>query len=159
MKGSGRRIAVTGVVSVLALAGMAAAAGPRDFAVGAAQGVPGAFGTDSIRVSAHAKKQGGARGTMLLIRRGTPQGTVRVRATVYCIAVSGNLARVSGKVRRSTSALFPTGSDLTFEIQDNGPPGAGTPDAFSFGTNGNCTAVAGSFGNVTRGNLRVYDAA
>jgi hypothetical protein len=157
MLSSGRRITVAIIVVLLGLSGSAGAAGVRDYAVGAATGVPGAFGTDSIRISAHATKQG-AKGAMLLVRRGTPQGTVRVRAAVECIAVSGNLARVSGTITRTTSALFPVGSDLTFEIQDNGAPGGGTRDAFSFGTNGDCTAVAGSFGTVTRGNLHVYDA-
>jgi hypothetical protein len=156
MKGLG--VAVSVSLSLLALAGSAdGASTSRDFAVGAGTGIPGMFGTDSIRLAAH-QTSAGARGRLLLLRRGTPQGDVKVRADVYCIAVSGNLARVSGTVKKSNSAFFPIGSDLTFEIQDNGPPGRGTPDAFSFGTNGGCTAVSGSFGTVSRGNLTVHDA-
>jgi hypothetical protein len=157
MRGRSLRIAAVTGAGLAVLAGAAVAAGHRDFAVGHAVGVPGAFGTDSILVVAR-QHGAGARGHLVLVRRGTPQGTVRVRAKVYCLTVSGNLARVSGTVRRSNSAAFPKDSDLTFELQDNGKPKGGTPDAFSFGTNANCTAVAGSFGVVTRGNLRVHDA-
>lgn len=157
MRGTSVRIAAATGAGLAVIAGTAGAAGHRDFALGHAVGVPGAFGTDSILVAAR-QHGSGAHGHLALVRRGTPQGTVRVHAAVYCLVVSGNLARVSGKVKQSNSAAFPKGSDLTFELQDNGKPQGGTPDAFSFGTNGACTAVAASFGVVTRGNLRVHDA-
>jgi hypothetical protein len=163
MKGVCRTVSLA-LVAALSIAGAAGAShessagggNPRDFAVGSGTGVAGAFGTDHINFSAHGT--GSAKGQMTLQRKNTPQGNVLVKADVHCLEVSGNLARMSGTIKKSNSAFFPEGGPLTFEVQDNDQAPVPAPDAFSFSQTDDCAPVAGSFGVVEHGNFVVHDA-
>lgn len=56
---------------------------------------------------------------------------VRVHGSVECVTVSGNKARVGGRVRHSTFDAIPAGSMLTWSVTDNGEGGKAKPDTAS----------------------------
>lgn len=55
---------------------------------------------------------------------------IRAHGDVECLRVNGNKAHIAGRVTQSTfEAGIPTGSELTWNVTDNGEPGTGRDTA------------------------------
>jgi hypothetical protein len=95
-------------------------------------------------------------------------GGIRWHGTLDCLSVSGNVATMSGVVTDispSTPPFFVVGSNILFQVVDNGHGQSGTPDdislTFFFGTgagnNPGCTGF-GTFATtpIAHGNVSVH---
>ena len=98
----------------------------------------------------------------------TCNGEGHIKATVTCVAVSGNNAEVRGQITEQSGSLgsqfFPPGETvLVTDVQDNGNPSSGIPDTITqrvdaTGTELNCTAPLGpQLFTVDNGNITVRD--
>ena len=111
-----------------AVASNGAGGGPRDFAVGSAKNHLGDVPTFPIqlRVSAHGSETavtGHVRGS------GDVGGEFRVAGHVTCLRVEGKRASIKYRFEHAEGSLAPfeAGGVQVF-VEDNGPPGGGTPD-------------------------------
>jgi hypothetical protein len=94
------------------------------------------------------------------IRGATFLGPADVQGHVICLTVSGNTAHVGFEFEKGSSPSFPTFNFGSFDVEDNGPPGSGLPDRFTFTGAGVsaafiCNLQTSPFNNVVHGNIVV----
>lgn len=112
-----------GVTAALALgmSSTAVAAGPFAQTSGAGK----TTGGNDFNFTAHAGPSGPV-GQMHLTNSAGSSAVARVT----CVSTLGSDATLAGIISRGDSPTFPPGAALIFQVEDNGPPGQGTPDLF-----------------------------
>ncbi len=122
------RIAVVALVAAaLSMTAVASGVPNEDSVAGQIQRLSASGDPLTVRVNAKSGPQGeDAQGMFRQTRFSSFLGfEVQISGHVTCLAVNGNRAAVKGTVDQGDDPLFPVGSEVQFEITDNGSPGAG----------------------------------
>ena len=155
-----------------ALDPLASGGDPGSFVVGGGRYFVGG-GTSCVlnfAINGHVDKDGTAHGTQTITESNSTTecgGQGHVKATVTCVAISGNIAEVRGDITQQTGSLgpefFPPGDTvLVTDVVDNGKPNSGVPDRIeqhvdATGTENNCLANnAYPIFTVDNGNVSVH---
>lgn len=145
---------------------------PGSFVVGGGRYFAGG-GTNCVlnfALNGHVDSSGVAHGTQTATESNSTTecgGQGHVKATVTCVAISGQIAEIRGDITEQTGSLgpafFPPGDTvLVTDVVDNGKPNSGTPDRIeqfvdSTGSENNCLAAnANPIFTVDNGNVTVH---
>src|SRR5947207_6117813 len=99
--------------------------GPYDFAVGDADRAADAFAGRHVAITAHRSPRG-AWGQF-----SSRAAEITFTSSVTCLRVDGHRAVIGAVIRRSAERPDLEGIRVFVAVEDNGTPGAGTPDRVS----------------------------
>ena len=87
------------------------------------------------------------------------QGELKVKFSIDCISVTGNVANMTGKIISNSNTPEQAGSGFYFSVIDNGEGNNSDPDMMSAMSIGNfiCSQTTNTYYEVLEGNIQVSE--